>query len=90
MKLGIQERCTDRTEIAERLRSHTSRYGDEKTDLKEYIGPMSFFTVLENVRKKGHEVLHVVEPADEFAVQQPRNLNGKKLESTAKDGIRSG
>ena len=41
-------------------------FGDEQTDLKEYIGRMSFFTVLEILRKKGHEVLHVVDPADEF------------------------
>ena len=75
-KLGIHERCTNRTEMAQWLRSNNSKFGDEQTDLKEHIDRMSFFTVLENVRKKGHGVLHLLDPADEFAVQQPRNLDG--------------
>ena len=48
---------------------------------------MSLSPVLENFRKKGHEVLHVVDAAHEFAVQLPRELDGKKLESTVKDGF---
>ena len=51
---------------------------------------MSFFTVLENLRKKGHEILHVVDPADDFAMQQHRNLDGEKLESIGEGRIRSG
>ena len=43
------------------------------------------FPALENVRKKGPEALHVVDPADEFAVQQPNFFDGKRLESTTKD-----
>ena len=84
MKLGILEGCTNRIEIAELLRSNTSKFGDEQTDLKKNVGRVSLSPVLENLRKKGHEVLHVVDAAHEFAVQLPRELDGKKLESRSR------
>ena len=47
------------------------------------VFPSSF---REHLRKKGHEVLRVADPVDEFAVQQPKEFDGKKLKPTTKEG----
>merc|ERR1712012_455190 len=38
-------------------------------------------------RKKGIEVLYMVDPIDEYAVQQLKEFDGKKLKSTTKEGL---
>ena len=38
-------------------------------------------------RKKGHEVLCVAEPVDEYAVHQPREFDGTKQKPTTKEGL---
>merc|ERR1712037_489942 len=38
-------------------------------------------------RKKGLEVLYMVDPVDEYAVQQLKEFDGKKLKSTTKEGL---
>jgi len=42
---------------------------------------------LETLRKKGLEVLYMVDPIDEYAVQQLKEFDGKKLKSTTKEGL---
>ena len=42
---------------------------------------------LENLRKKGLEVLYMVNSVDEYAVQQLKEFDGKKLKSTTKEGL---
>merc|ERR1712195_374721 len=42
---------------------------------------------LEKLRKKGYEVLYMVDPIDEYAVQQLKEFDGKKLLSTTKEGL---
>merc|ERR1711920_947576 len=42
---------------------------------------------LESLRKKGIEVLYMVDPIDEYAVQQLKEFDGKKLKSTTKEGL---
>merc|ERR1712072_237079 len=105
IKLGIHEDSTNRSKIAELLRFHTSKSGDEKISLKEYVDRMkegqndmyyitgesiaqvSSSPFLENLRKKGLEVLYMVDPVDEYAVQQLKEFDGKKLKSTTKEGL---
>merc|ERR1719275_260975 len=42
---------------------------------------------LERLRKKGLEVIYMVDPIDEYCVQQLKEFDGKKLKSTTKEGL---
>merc|ERR1719324_1752638 len=42
---------------------------------------------LEKLQKKGYEVLYMVDPIDEYAVQQLKEYEGKKLLSATKEGL---
>ena len=42
---------------------------------------------LEQLKKKGYEVLYMVDPVDEYAVQQLKEYEGKKLISATKEGL---
>merc|ERR1712099_109574 len=105
LKLGVHEDSTNRTKVAELMRYHTSKSGDEQISFKEYVDRMkegqndiyyitgesiaavSSSPFLENLRKKGLEVLYMVDPVDEYAVQQLKEFDGKKLKSTTKEGL---
>merc|ERR1711887_317529 len=105
IKLGIHEDSTNRVKVAELMRYHTSKSGDEQISLKEYVDRMkegqndiyyitgesiaavSSSPFLEALRKKGLEVLYMVDPVDEYAVQQLKEFDGKKLKSTTKEGL---
>merc|ERR1711941_160527 len=105
LKLGIHEDSTNRTKVAELLRYHTSKSGDEQISLKEYVDRMkegqndiyyitgesiaavSSSPFLETLRKKGLEVMYMVDPIDEYGVQQLKEFDGKKLKSTTKEGL---
>merc|ERR1712199_39598 len=53
----------------------------------ESIAQVSSSPFLENLRKKGLEVLYMTDPVDEYAVQQLKEFDGKKLKSTTKEGL---
>merc|ERR1712154_614698 len=42
---------------------------------------------LEALKKKGYEVLYMVDPIDEYAVQQLREFDDKKLLCVSKDAL---
>merc|ERR1712071_447221 len=42
---------------------------------------------LERLKKKGYEVLYMIDPIDEYCVQQLKEFDGKKLISATKEGL---
>jgi len=42
---------------------------------------------IERLKKKGYEVLYMVDPIDEYATQQMKEFEGKKLLSATKEGL---
>merc|ERR1711972_693834 len=51
---------------------------------KEIVAASAF---VEKVKKKGFEVLYLVDPIDEYAVQQLKEYDGKKLMCVTKEGL---
>jgi len=42
---------------------------------------------LEGLKKRGYEVIYLVDPIDEYMVQQLKEYDGKKLKSCTKEGL---
>lgn len=105
LKLGIHEDSTNRNKIADLLRFHTSKSGEDLISFKEYVNRMKegqkdiFYITgesraavsnspfLEALKKRGYEVLYLVDPIDEYMVQQLKDYDGKKLKSCTKEGL---
>ena len=105
LKLGIHEDTTNRKKIADLLRFHTSKTGEDQISLKDYIqrmkeGQKDIFYItgesraavaqspfIEGLKKKGFEVLYLVDPIDEYMVQQMKDYDDKKLKSVTKEGL---
>jgi molecular chaperone HtpG len=87
LKLGIHEDTTNRNKLADFLRWHTSKSGEEQASLKDYVSRMKegqkdiyYITgeskqavanspFLEGLKKRGYEVIYMVDPIDEYCVQ---------------------
>jgi len=105
LKLGIHEDSANRVKLAELLRFHTSKSGDEMASLKDYVSRMKenqkeiyFITgesrhaianspFIEKLKKMGFEVIFMVDPIDEYIIQQLKEFDGKKLRDCTKEGL---
>merc|ERR1712100_918846 len=95
----------NRKKLADLLRFHTSKSGEDQISFKDYIARMkegqkdiyyitgeSRATVaaspfIEALKKKGLEVLYMVDPIDEYMVQQLKDYDDKKLKCVTKEGL---
>jgi molecular chaperone HtpG len=105
LKLGIHEDQTNRKKIADLLRFHTSKSGEDMISFKDYIARMKegqkdiFYITgesrpavqaspfIESLKKKGFEVLYLVDPIDEYMVQQLKDYDDHKLKCVTKEGL---
>merc|ERR1711988_2049374 len=73
------------------LKDYVSRMKENQKDIyyitgesKEIVAASAF---VERVKKRGYEVLYMVDPIDEYAVQQLMEYDGKTLVSVTKEGL---
>jgi len=73
------------------FKDYVSRMKENQKDIyyitgesKEIVAASAF---VERVLKKGYEVLYLVDPIDEYAVQQLKEYDGKKLVCVTKEGL---
>jgi len=74
------------------LKDYVTRMKENQEDIyfitgesKEQVAASSF---TERLVKKGYEVLYMTEPIDEYAVQQLKEYDGKKLTAVTKEGLK--
>ena len=105
LKLGIHEDSNNRQKLAEFLRYHTSKSGDDLISLKEYIArkkenqkeiyiitaeslaAAAASPFVETLKRKDLEVIYMVDPIDEYVIQQLKDFDGFKLKNCSKEGL---
>jgi len=106
LKLGIHEDAANRSKMAELLRYHSTKSGEDITCLKDYVtrmkeGQKSIYYItgdnrkklesspfLEEAKRRDLEVLFMVDPIDEYVMQQLKDFEDKKFVCLTKEGVK--
>merc|ERR1711900_52625 len=73
------------------LKEYCDRMKEGQNDIYyvtgESVANVANSPFIENLKRKGLEVLYMCDPIDEYCVQQLKEYDGKKLKSVAKEGL---
>lgn len=73
------------------FKDYVSRMKENQKDIYYITGEsrdvVASSAFVEKVKKRGYEVIYMVEPIDEYCVQQLKEFDGKKLVSVTKEGL---
>merc|ERR1711934_454969 len=73
------------------LKEYVARMKEEQKDIYYITGEtkasVEAAPFIEQLKKRGYEVLFMTDPIDEYCVQQLKEYNGKKLKAVTKEGL---
>lgn len=73
------------------LKDYVSRMKEGQKDIYFITGEskkaVSNSPFIEQLKKRGYEVIYMVDPIDEYVIQQLKEYDGKKLKNCSKEGL---